>query len=75
MNKGTLQEDLKFALWIPSRGSSRFTAILHDLVLPEHGDRILQGNVAFTPEYIQRVLEVADGKFGICTVFINQLVN
>jgi hypothetical protein len=65
MDKGLAQEDLTFALWRPSWGYIRLTAILQQLVLPEPGDRILQGNVAFTPEYIQRVLHLAGGEFGI----------
>ena len=59
LDKGPDQEDLTFALWHPSRGRTRLTAILQRLVLPASGDRILQGNVAFTPNYIQRVLQVA----------------
>src|SRR5438034_11134400 len=66
LDKGPDQEDLTFALWHPSRGRSRLTAILQRLVLPEPGDRMLHGNVAFTPDYIQRVLQLADeGGFGI----------
>src|SRR6266571_4366421 len=63
--KGPDQEDLTFALWRPSWGCTRLTAILERLVLPEPGDRMLHGNVAFTPEYVQRVLELADNRFGI----------
>jgi len=65
LDKGPDQEDLTFALWRPSRGRTRLTAILQCLVLPEPGDRALHGNVAFTPEYIQRVLHLAGNKFGI----------
>jgi hypothetical protein len=32
-------EDLCFALWHPSRGSTRFSALVTDLLLPEPGDR------------------------------------
>ncbi len=65
LDKGPHQEDLTFALWRPSWGRTRLTAILQRLVLPEPGDRTLHGNVAFTPEYIQRVLHLADKEFGI----------
>lgn len=65
LDKGPDQEDLTFALWRPSWGHTRLTAILQQLILPNVDDRLLQGNVAFTPEYIQRVLQQADGKFGI----------
>lgn len=65
LDKGPDQEDLTFALWRPSRGYSRFTAILQQLVLPEAGERTLHGNVAFTPDYVQRVLTLAEHGFGI----------
>ena len=55
LNKGR-QEDLTFAYWRPSRGASRYTAVLSEPLLPEDGDRILQGNVAFTAQYLQRAL-------------------
>jgi hypothetical protein len=54
--KGPLQEDLTFAYWKPSQGARRYTAILNHIVLPNAGDRILQGNVAFAAGYLQRVL-------------------
>jgi molybdopterin-synthase adenylyltransferase len=65
LDKGPGQEDLAFALWRPSWGHTRLTAILQQLVLPEPGDRMLHGNVAFTPDYIQRVLQLTDNGFGI----------
>lgn len=62
VHKEANQEDLAFAYWKPSVGQSRFTAIISKLVLPENGDRILQGNVAFSPQYLLRVLaEVPEG--------------
>lgn len=65
LDKGPDQEDLTFALWRPSWGRTRLTAILQRLILPEPGDRMLHGNVAFTPDYIQRVLQLADDGCGI----------
>ena len=65
LDKGPDQEDLTFAFWQPSWGCTRLTAILQRLILPEPGDRMLHGNVAFTPEYIQRVLQLAGNNFGI----------
>ena len=50
------QEDLTFAYWRPSRGAKRFTAILNALALPSQTERHLHGNVAFTSEYLERVL-------------------
>lgn len=57
LDKGRRQEDLTFAYWRPSRGGTRYSALLHSVALPMDGDRILQGNVAFTAEYLDRVLD------------------
>ena len=62
LHKPGRQEDLAFAYWRPSKGQCRFTAVITKLILPEEGDRILQGNVAFNPQYLDRVLaEIPDG--------------
>ena len=62
VHKAARQEDLAFAYWRPSLGEHRLTAVITKLVLPEEGDRILQGNVAFYPQYLDRVLAgVPDG--------------
>ena len=50
------QEDLTFAFWRPSAGSTRLTAVLAELAIPGEDERILHGNVAFTAEYLARVL-------------------
>lgn len=50
------QEDLCFCLWYPSQGRNRLTALLHSLILPESGDREIDGNVSFMPEYFERAL-------------------
>ena len=53
---------MAFAYWRPSVGQNRYTAIITEIVFPEPGDRILQGNVAFLPQYLHRVLaEVPEG--------------
>lgn len=54
--KGRRQEDLTFAYWRPSIGQARMSAVLGELALPQAGDRVLQGNVAFLPQYLHRVL-------------------
>lgn len=60
--KGPRQEDLTFAYWKPSRGSTRYTAILCTLAIPADDERVLQGNVAFTADYLGRVIrECPDG--------------
>lgn len=66
--KDEVQEDLTFAYWRPSRGASRYTAIIHDLLLPEEDERILQGNVAFTAEYLARVLDSCPPESGIALI-------
>lgn len=56
------QEDLCFALWNPSQGSSRLTACLESLVLPEAGERHVHGNVSFSPAYFARAVSLARRK-------------
>ena len=53
------QEDLCFALWRPSTGSTRTTAIIQRLVLPRPGDRNVHGNASFEPAYLQRAMAEA----------------
>lgn len=66
--EGRLQEDLAFALWRPSNGHRRTTAIVEQVVWPEEGDRLLQGNVAFTPDYVQRVLHLTGQDYGVALI-------
>ncbi len=56
------QEDLCFGLWYPSAGRSRQTALVHQLILPEEGDRELHGNVSFLPAYFERAASIAAAK-------------
>jgi hypothetical protein len=53
------QEDLCFGLWYPSRGSTRFTALLHRIILPEPGERLVHRNASFQPAYFERALSIA----------------
>ena len=57
------QEDLAFALWHPSRGADRLTAVISEIVEPLQGEREVHGNAAFLPAYFERALgrAVADG--------------
>jgi molybdopterin-synthase adenylyltransferase len=48
------QEDLVFALWRPSQGLERTTALIREVVLPLAGDRDVHGNVSFRPSYLER---------------------
>ena len=58
-NTGVHQEDLCFALWRPSTGDKRFTALIDHIILPEPGDRELHQNASFNPKYLMRALEEA----------------
>ena len=69
LDKGLMQEDLTFAVWRPSEGQSRTTAVLNRLLLPRDGDRVLQGNVAFTSDYLSRALsELEQGEAWPCFI-------
>lgn len=53
------QEDLTFALWSPSTGSSRHTGLIHTPLLPCRGERLVHGNVSFQPEFLERACREA----------------
>lgn len=53
------QEDLTFAIWRPSSGQHRRSAILTDILLPEISDRQVHGNASFNPEYLLRAAKAA----------------
>ena len=59
MPGGQAQEDLCFALWRPSTGRSRTTAVVDHVILPAPGDRDLNGNASFQPSYLARALTLA----------------
>lgn len=63
-----LQEDLTFALWKPSRGTRRTTFVLAGALLPAPDERILDGNVAFTADYLSRVLATVEPGTGIALI-------
>ena len=56
------QEDLCFALWRPSTGQFRCTALIDEIILPKKGERILHGNASFEPEYLARAMKIAREK-------------
>ena len=60
------QEDVCFALWNPSIGGSRLSALITEIILPERQERVVRGNVSFTSDYFGRALSFAiDRKCGL----------
>lgn len=56
------QEDLCFALWRPSRGRRRLTALVFELLLPTDAERSVHGNASFEPQYFTRAVATAAEK-------------
>jgi hypothetical protein len=52
-------EDLCFALWYPSEGRTRKTALLFQVILPHEGERRVHGNASFLPQYFERAISEA----------------
>ncbi len=53
------EEDLMFALWTPSYGNKRLTALVHSPIYPIEGERQRHGNASFNPRYFERVCDFA----------------
>ncbi len=53
------QEDICLAIYRPSTGLTRFSALIRTVVPPESGDRLVHGNATITADYILRVAEAA----------------
>lgn len=53
------QEDLCFALWNPSYGADRVTALIESAVFPSDGDRKVHDNASFNHQYVDRVINEA----------------
>ena len=56
------QEDLCFALWHPSRGRRRTTALIDAPILPQPGERHVHGNASFEASYFLRSLARAQDR-------------
>jgi hypothetical protein len=53
------QEDLCFALWRPSRGRERITALVQGPILPLEGERHVHGTTSFETPYFMRSAQIA----------------
>lgn len=53
------QEDICLALYTPSTGSLRRTAIVNDVLLPQSGERSVHGNASFSGSYVLRACQQA----------------
>jgi len=58
------QEDLCFAVWRPSTGAIRSTALVERAVLPLDGERNVHHNVSFESEYLLRAADEASSSGG-----------
>ena len=72
-NQGRLQEDIALATWYPADGANRYTAIIDEVLLPAEDERILQGNVQMTRDFLRRGRKRALSKDAGIAVMHNHL--
>lgn len=70
---GHRQEDIALATWYPATGDDRFTAIIDEVLLPAENERILQGNVQMTRDFLRRCRQKALSKGAGMAVMHNHL--
>ena len=70
---GRLQEDIALATWYPADGATRYSAIIDEVLLPADNERILQGNVRMTRDYLRRCRHRALSKGAGMAVMHNHL--
>ena len=58
-HEGREQEELCFALWRQSTGTTRKTAIVYQILSPHRAERSLHGNASFEPHFLSRVIREA----------------
>jgi hypothetical protein len=63
-----LQEDLTFAIWRPSLGRRRMSFVLDQALLPDEDERILEGNVSFTSDYLSSALASLEEGTGLALI-------
>ena len=70
---GRLQEDIALATWYPAAGADRYTGIIDEVLLPAEDERILQGNVRITRDFLRRCRQHALSKGAGMAVMHNHL--
>ena len=70
---GVLQEDIALATWFPAEGANRYTAVIDEILLPSKKERILQGNVQMTSNFLSRCRRKALSKGAGMAVMHNHL--
>ena len=71
--RGKRQEDIALATWYPATGRNRYTAVIDEVLLPSADERILQGNVQMSRDFLRRCRERALSKGAGMAVMHNHL--
>ena len=70
---GHIQEDIALATWFPASGANRYTAVIDEVLLPTRDERVLQGNVRMTGDFLRRCRRRALSKGAGMAVMHNHL--